>query len=404
MNWKLNLFVIWIGLFLVMSGMTMIIPFMPYFIQDELGVTEPDKVALWAGIIFAGNFVTAVISQPIWGVIADRYGRKVMLLRSGFGMATVIVLMGFSTSVWHVLGLRLLNGLISGFNPAAISLISTNTPKEHMGFAMGVAQSGTVAGTILGPLIGGLLASWVGFRPIFYITGSLVFLATLLALFVVKEQFDAKEAAARPKSSMLQNFKQLAGIKPLLALFSVTFVIQFAIMSSMPLMPVFVQEMHPNAALLAFYAGLVGSVTGISNMIASPLLGRLGDRFGSSRVLQISLIGAGICFIPQAFVQNIWQLLVIRFMIGVFIGGLLPSVNALIRKSAPEGMESRTYGLNTSFLSMGNMIGPLLGGVLAGWIGVRGLFIMGAMAMLINAIWFKVIQSKYPGPATSTSK
>jgi DHA1 family multidrug resistance protein-like MFS transporter len=387
-NWKINLIVLWFGQFMVMAGMTMIIPFLPLYIQ-ELGITNQDHVAVWAGIIFAGNFITAFLFQPFWGRLADRYGRKMMLIRSGLGMAVVMILMGFSTSVWHLLLLRLANGTISGFIPAAVSLVSANTPRERIGFAMGTLQSGAVAGTILGPVIGGLMANWIGFAPIFYITGSLLLLATLLAALLVKETFDKAGAAQRPNLSVIKGLQQLRSIPQLPALFAVTFMIQFAILSSMPLIPLFVQEMHGQIELLAFYAGLVGSITGFSNMIASPLLGRLGDRVGPERVLGFALIGAAIAFIPQAMVQNVWQLLAARFFLGLFIGGLLPSVNSLIRQYTPDGMEARAYSFNTSFLALGNMLGPIAGGLLSGWIGIRGIFIIASVLLLINSVWVR---------------
>ncbi|GIQ68160.1 MFS transporter [Xylanibacillus composti] len=386
MNWKANLAVLWFGTFVVMAGMTMIIPFVPYYIQ-EMGVTDADSVAMWAGVIFAANFVTAFLFQPIWGRLADRHGRKIMVLRSGFGMAVVMALMGLAATPWQLLLLRMLNGTISGYIPAAVSLISASTPREKMGFTMGVLQSGQVAGTILGPLIGGVLADWVGYRPIFYITSSLLFVATLTAALLVKEKFDKQKAMEKPNLSLSKGFAELARIRQLTALFAVTFMIQFALMSSMPLIPVFIQEMHPAAASLAFLAGLVASVTGLSNMIASPLLGRLSDKLGPERILRFSLIGACMTFIPQAFVHNVWQLLVFRFLMGVFIGGLIPSVNALIRQYTPDGMESRAYSFNTSFLALGNVLGPTLGGLFSGWAGIRPIFLIAACLFAVNAYW-----------------
>ncbi|UUZ80026.1 MFS transporter [Paenibacillus sp. P26] len=305
-GWRINLLVLWFGNFLVMAGMTMIVPFLPLYIQ-EMGLHDPNRLATWAGIIFAGNFVTSFLFQPIWGGLADRYGRKVMLLRSGFGMAVVMTLMGLAQTPWHLFLLRMLNGVISGFVPASVSLMSAGTPKDKMGVAMGTLQSGSVAGSILGPLFGGVLAEWIGFRPIFFITGGLLFAASLLAAFLVKEKFDTAMAKKQQTMSIFSGFKELSTTKEPPALYSVTFVIQFAILSSMPLIPLFVQRLHGGGEMLAFYAGLVGSVTGFSNMIASPLLGRVGDRLGSQRVLAISLIGAALAFIPQAMVHNIWR-------------------------------------------------------------------------------------------------
>jgi len=397
-RWQINLIVLWLGNFLAMSGMTMIVPFLPLYIQ-EMGVTDPHAVSMWAGTIFAGNFITAFIFQPIWGGLADRYGRKVMLLRSGFGMAIVMILMGFATAPLHLLLLRVLNGVISGFIPAAVALMSANTPRERTGFAMGTLQSGQVAGTILGPLIGGLLAEWIGFRPIFYITGSLLLVASLLAWLLVKESFTpAKTAASGHKPSIFAGFKELSRIPQLPAIYSVTFVIQFSMLSSMPLMPLFVQELHHSAELLAFFAGLVGSITGFSNMVASPLLGRLSDRVGPVRVLMVALVGAGLAFIPQALVTNIWQLFAVRFLLGMFMGGLLPSVQTLIRLYTPNGMESRSYSFNASFLSLGNMLGPVVGGAVSGYIGIRGIFIGAAILLLANALWvYKSLYGKSRG-------
>lgn len=388
-QWKKNLIVLWFGQFLVMAGMTMIIPFLSLYLQSDLGLSDPHEIATWAGIIFAGNFVTAFLFQPLWGKLSDRYGRKIMLLRSGFGMAIVMICMGFAAAPWHLLALRLINGTISGFSPASISLVSATTPKSRMGFAMGTLQSGAIAGTILGPLMGGLLADWIGFRSIFFITGTFIFLASLLALFVVKESFDRAQAAAAPSMSLMEGFRQLGRIPQLASLFAVTFLIQFAMIGPMPLMPLYVQELHGTAVNLAFWAGFVGSAAGLSNMIAAPLLGKLSDRIGQEWVLGVSLIGAAVLFIPQAMSTTVWQLLLFRFLQGIFLGGLIPSVNALIRKFTPDGMEGRAFSMNSSTLSIGNMIGPIVGGFISGWIGIEGVFLTSAALFFINAVWVR---------------
>lgn len=398
-RWKINLIVLWFGQFLVNSGMTMITPFLTLYLAQDLHVTGEREIGVWAGLIFAANFLTSFIFQPIWGKVADKYGRKLMLLRSGFGMAIVIGCMGFATHPWHLLALRLLNGTISGFNPAAISLVSGTTPKNRMGFAMGIMQSGQVAGTILGPLIGGVMANWVGYRPIFFITGGLIFAASLLALFLVKEKFDREEAAHTPQVSVIGGLKELSHIPQLPSLFAVTFLLQFAMISPMSLLPLYVQKLHGTAEDIAIWAGFVVAVTGLSNMIASPILGRLSDKIGAHRILTYALIGTGLTLIPQAFVQSVWQLILVRFMMGVFMGGLLPSVNALIRSYTPDGMESRSFGFNTSSLALGNMLGAVIGGFLAGFIGIEGLFITSGCLLIINMLWVrrKLFASK-PAP------
>lgn len=389
-RWKINLLVLWFGQFLVNAGMTMITPFLSLYLARDLNVVDEHAIGLWAGFIFAANFLTSFIFQPLWGKLADRYGRKIMLLRSGFGMAIVIGCMGLVTHPWQLLALRLLNGTISGFNPASISLISSTTPKERMGFSMGIMQSGQMAGTILGPLLGGFMADLVGFRPIFYITGGLIFAASLLALFLVKENFSRSEAAKIPQTSVLEGLKELSHTPQLPALFTVTFLLQFAMISTVTLLPLYVQNLYGTAEGIALVAGFVTAVTGLSNMISSPILGRVSDRVGAHRVLLVALAGTAMMLIPQAFVQSVTQLAAVRFMMGVFMGGLLPSVNALIRSYTPEGMESRAFGFNTSALALGNMLGAVIGGVLSGFIGIEGLFIMSGCMLLVNMVWVRL--------------
>lgn len=406
-QWKKNLIVLWFGQFFVMAGMTMIMPFLSLYLQKDLGVSNPHHIGIWAGVIFAGNFVTSFIFQPIWGKVSDRLGRKVMILRSGFGMALVMILMGFATNPWHLLLLRLLNGVISGFNPASIALVSSTTPKHKLGFAMGTLQSGGIAGTILGPLMGGLLADSVGYRPIFYITGTVILIATILVLFIVKESFDRKKAAAKIQMTIIAGLKKIMVIPQISALFAVTLLIQFANMSPMTLIPLYIQHISPNVANIAFLAGLVSSAAGLSNMLASPILGRVGDRIGADKILAFSLLGAAISFIPQALADDVWQLLIARFFLGFFLGGLVPAVNSLLGQYSPRGMEARTYSFNSSFISLGNVIAPISGGLLSGWIGIHGLFVISAILMLLNGIWvwYALLRNKgTPKPTSLPSK
>jgi len=386
-RWKINLYILMVGNFLVMAGMTMIMPFLSLYLQQDLGLTDEHEIGVWAGIIFAANFVTSFLFQPLWGKLAEKYGRKMMLLRSGFGMSIVMLLMGFATAPWHLLILRMLNGVISGFMPAAVSLVSSSTPKERMGFAMGTLQSGGTAGAILGPFIGGLMADNFGFRPIFYITGTLLFLASVITWLLVHEKFDRAAAAMKEQVSVLKGFRDLMVIRQLPVLLTVTFLIQFAMLSPMPLIPLYVQHLHGTSENLAFYAGFVGSVTGISNMICSPVLGKLSDRIGATRILLICLAGSAVMTIPQAFADSVGMLLVFRFLLGCFMGGLIPTVNALVRHYTPDGKESRAFGFNTSALSLGNMMGPVVGGALSGWIGIEGLFILAGVLLFLTCIW-----------------
>ncbi len=384
--WKRNLVILWIAQFMVMMGMSLILPFLPLFLEQDLGVRNDQNLNLWAGFIFGANFLTALIFAPIWGKLADRIGRKVMLLRSAFGMAIVTGLMGFVTSPLQLLGLRLLNGVISGFIPAAIALVSTNTPKERVGFALGVIQSGGVAGTILGPAIGGVLADWIGFRLVFIVTGSLLFLAGFVALVMIRE-INKPNPKVKIAGSFVQDWKKIVSSGPMLPLFATGLMVQFAIMGTAPLLSIYVMDILQNPANVAFFAGIVVSTTGVANMIASPMLGRLGDRFGSQHVLMYCLLGTALITLPHAFANSIWMLVLLRFLLGLFIGGLNPSINTLIRQFAPKGMESRTYGYSASASFIGNMLGPITCALIADYIQIEAAFIFTSTLLFINFIW-----------------
>ncbi|MBO8164645.1 MAG: MFS transporter [Brevibacillus sp.] len=384
-SWKRNLYVLCFAMFIVMMAMSMIMPFLPLFIQSELGISDPHEVTAWAGIVFGANFLTAGLVSPIWGSLADKYGRKIMILRSGFSMSVIITLTGFVGSIWQLLGLRLLNGTVGGIIPASTALVASSAPREQAGWAQGMLQSSAVAGGIMGPFFGGLLADYIGFRLIFSCTGLLIFLATVLVTVTVKENFTPPPV--RQKISFREDARLIFSTQPLPALFLVTVMIQFALFSIIPVLPIYVQSLLGTDERVAFYTGLVAAAMGLANVMAAPSLGRLGDRYGSHKVLLICLIAAALIFIPQAMVTTVWQLVVLRFLLGLCLGGLLPAVNALLRRAAPPQMISRVYGYNNAFVCAGSMLGPTMGGLVAGYVSLSGVFLVTSGFLFLNAAW-----------------
>ncbi|WP_445486801.1 MFS transporter [Niallia sp. 03133] len=374
------------GQFLAMAAMSCISPFLPLYIS-ELGISDPDKVSFWSGIIFGVNFLTAFLFAPIWGKLADVHGRKIMVIRSGLGMAVITVLMGVVNSPVQLLILRLLNGVVAGFIPASIALTSTITPKKRVGHSLGILQAFAVSGSICGPILGGLMADVFGFSVVFYMMGILLCLATLLILFFVKEDF--KKGDIKEKSSLAEDFKQITKDKTIPALFIAATIIQLATVGITPLISVFVQELSHSSKNLAFLSGVTIAVMGVSNMLASPKLGKLGDKWGAQNILLYSVILAAICMIPLVFVTEIWQLFVFLFGIGLSLGGMLPSINALIRLRAPIGMESRAFGYSNSAIFLGNMLGPIIAGTFSTHFGIRSMFVWGSLLLMTNAVWVK---------------
>ncbi|MGQ7890494.1 MFS transporter [Paenibacillus sp. WC2504] len=387
-KWKRNLYILYVGQFLAMASTSSITPFLPLYLQ-ELGLTDPKKVLFWSGMIYGANLLTAFLFSPIWGKLADRYGRKVMLVRSGIGMAVTITLMGVATSPVHLLLLRLVNGVLSGFGPAAIALTATNTPKERSGYALGILHSGAVAGTICGPLLGGLMADHFGLREVFFYTGISIFVAALIVIFGVKEKFE-KKVKAEKKTDLIQDFKIIVARKPIASLFVSSAILRAAMIGTLPLIPLYVQHLAAGSDNLVVLVGITSAFMGIANMITAPYLGKLGDKYGSHRIFVYAVLGAIVFSIPQAFVHQLWQLIVLRFCTGACIGGMMPSMNVLIRQYAPAGMESRTYSYVNCAVLLGGLAGSLGMGVIASNFGLPMIFLCAAGLLIMSNIWMRV--------------
>jgi DHA1 family multidrug resistance protein-like MFS transporter len=383
-QWKRTLWILWTANFIAVAGVSLILPFLPLYIE-ELGVNSTSGIVLWSGWIFATQSLTAVIFQPVWGAFADKHGRKVMLLRASIGMGFMTILMGFVGAPWQLLVLRLINGVFSGFISMSISLQASVTPDEHAGKALGTLQTGQMAGSLIGPLAGGLLAEAFGFRSVFIITGIMLLASSVVVMMFVKEV----PSGARVKGSGNETRKPSVGnaklLIPLIPVFVATMVTQLGMMSIQPILTVYTKMLY-HGIHLEFIAGLVVAVAGIGNLIGSPVLGRYSDRIGQRKIIMFSLVMSALTFLPQALTDNIGVLIASRFLLGLFVGGMLPSLNVLVKKLAPRHIQAQAFGYNSSAMFLGNLIGPLLGGAIAAAYNIRYVFYMTMGVLLVNAV------------------
>ena len=382
--WQRNLYVLWIGEFFMTAGMSLVIPFLPLYIS-QLGVHQIASLEVWSGLIFSATFMISVFAQPVWGRLADRVGRKIMLIRSGIGMALIMASMGLVQNVWELFALRALMGSVAGFIAAAIALQATQTPEEHAGRALGILQTGAVAGNLLGPFIGGALSETIGIRHVFFLTGGFQMVAAILVILFVRENFVPDPAANSVTTRDF--FRRLADTRIILPLFVVTLVIQLAYLSIEPIVTIYVHLLMPHTTQLALISGATFAAIGIGNMISAPPLGKLADRVGSQKILWWSIMAAAILYIPQAFVRSAYELMALRLILGLAVGGLQPSVQALIRRHAPKEMLGRAYGFNTSFMQIGNLVGPNLGGFVSSVFGIPSIFFVTSALLMLDSLW-----------------
>ncbi len=359
-------------------------PFLPLYVE-QLGITDPQALNLWSGLVFSITFLFSAIASPFWGGLADRKGRKIMLLRSALGMAIVMMLMGMATSIWQFLALRALLGLLGGFVPNANALIATQVPRGKTGWALGWLSTGAVSGALVGPLIGGLLADSFGLRPVFFITAGVLFTCFMMTLFCVRESFIPVQ-----KKDMLHARQVLSSLKNprlVLALFVTTLIIQVATGSIAPILTLYVRELAGHVSNLAFISGMIASVPGVAALMSAPRLGKLGDRIGPERILITMLMLSVLLLIPMAFVQNAWQLGILRFLLGAADGALLPAVQSLLIYNASNQVAGRVFSYNQSFRDIGNVTGPLMGATVSAHFGFRAVFIVTACIVLFNVLY-----------------
>jgi MFS family permease len=381
--WKRNLIVCWFGMFVTGIGMSQIAPVMPLYIK-HLGISNTASVTELSGIAFGITYIISAIFSPIWGNAADKYGRKPMLLRASLGMAIVIFCMGLAPNVYVLIGLRLLQGAITGYSTACTTLIATQTDKENAGYALGTLSTASIAGSLLGPTIGGLIEDSFGLQPVFFITGALLLVAFITTLLFVKEAF-VREAKKPLNAREVWNS---VPEKSLTIVLSVTFfVITLALYTIEPIITVYVSQLSKNASHIALISGLAFSASGLANIIAAPNLGKLSDKVGAHKVILISLVAAGLIYIPQAFVQNPWQLMGLRFLLGLTLGGLNPSVNTLVKKITPTSITGRIFGFTISAGYLGIFGGSVLGGQVAARFGISYVFFITSALLLLNALW-----------------
>ena len=385
-HWQRTLWTM-VGVQFVMSiSFSILSPIMPLFLP-ELGVVSREAVDVWAGVLASITSFVAIFTAPLWGSLADRYGRKLMVLRSTLGIALFTLLMGLAQSPWHMVAIRAGMGALAGFNSAATLLVSTQVPEQRLGSSLGWLGTGQLVGSLIGPIIGGGVADLTGsYRIPFFFAGVISLIAFAGTWWFVPERF-TPPTGVRQRRSLLAGISVLTRTRGLVPLIVVMLMAQFATQAVQPVVTLFVQEMLGDRPDLATLGGLAFSVTGMAGVLAVPVLGRKSDVIGYRTVLLICLFGAALFTAPQAVPLGYWAFVVERFGLGLFVGGILPAANSLIGRLTTVTSRGFVYGMVSSAYFVGNTLGPLTGGTIAATIGIRFVFVVTAAFLLINLIW-----------------
>jgi len=369
------------GSFTTLVSLSMLLPFLPLYVQ-QLGVKSESAVVQWSGIAFGATFLGTAVTAPVWGRLADKYGRKPMLIRAAVGMAVVMSLIGLAHNVTELVGLRLIAGLIGGYASAAIVMVGTQAPRDRAGWALGVLSTGALAGSLVGPLIGGILPIWIGIRGTFFAGGAMIALAAVLTTVFVREDFDPTSDTRRHDAATASTVPPSPSQRWIVAaLLATAMMVLLANMSIEPIITVYISQLGVRYERLATVAGIVMACSAFGSMLTAAKLGALADRIGAWNVIIGCLILTGLAMLPQAFVRHWWQLAVLRGAMGMAIAGLLPSVAKLVRHLVADSESGKMLGYLQSAQFSGQVIGPILGGQIGIHFGLHWVFFVTGISL-----------------------
>jgi len=382
--WKKNLYSVFIAEIISISGMAFIVPFLPLYVK-ELGVTEIGQIARWSGLLVSAPSIAMVFVSPIWGSLADRFGRKIMVERALFGSAITMFLMSMANNVTQLLLLRLLQGVFSGTIAACNALISTTCPEKRMGTSIGLLQTGVFLGNFLGPLMGGITADIFGFQNSFRITSTLLFFAGCLVFFLVRENFIYRPIKKRNIPFTLK-IRLVSQNKILIIMILLLFFFQFSIRAVTPIFSLFVETMVTNPNTVSSISGFLFAMTGLTSALSAIIMSKFFEKNPSFTILFIGFLGAGIIFISQGFITNVIQLGFLRLCLGIFYGAIIPIANTIISLSISSQNRGKVFGISSSFNFLGKILGPIMGSLIVTAYNIPFIFFFSGISLVCTGL------------------
>mgnify|MGYP002268121303 FL=1 len=375
MPWVVTLTILVASAFLMDMSFTMITPFLPVYLSSELGA-KASEVDMWSGAVFAVTFFVSGLLGPVWGVLADRKSRKLMALRASIGLTISYALCGIVQTPMQLFAARFFQGLCAGLYPALLALLAASIPARKTGLSMGLMQGGMTVGAVVGPFVGGVLADYFGMRESFFVASVALGLISLLIGFCIKEKPRTIKVTSRNWFDW-SVIRQPAIFKMLMA----CAVIHASLFSAQPILPLYIAQLQGSMDNIMMLSGTIFSVCAISIMIASPILGAAGQKFGFLKVLSCSLFFAGLLISAQVLGRTPFEFGVWRFIAGFAIAGLIPLVNSIISTECPPDKKGEVFGFNFLTGYAGMALGPFAAGALSGWFGYQAVIVASGLIL-----------------------
>jgi len=389
-NWKVVLAILVCNILFMSSSYTMLIPFLPMYLTGDLGV-GPDSVHLWSGIVFSASFLVSAFTAPIWGKLADTHGKRLMAIRASLMLSVSYFLGGIVETPGQLTLMRMFQGFASGLWPMDLAIMTLYAPSRKLGLCLGIMQGTLTAGGVIGPLMGGILAEWFGMRFSFFIAAGALFMNCLMFIFFIKEPPDPEREKRRAEAEAGKNLPP----KPEPSLWRMPLIrnmllcgtaVQMVILIMQPILTTYIAALAGPIPNLVFVAGLVFSLGGIAGALAAPVWGIIGQHRGFFRSMSVAMALAGISMIVQSLPREIVWFAVMQFVGGLFFCGIHPAINAVLARNTPSSMKGRIFGMLFSAQQVGSMLGPILGGLVATFIGMHAVFVFAGVILLILSV------------------
>lgn len=386
-NWKIILGILTANVVMMAAGYTMLIPFLPMYLMNELGVGA-NEVKMWNGAIFSITFLIGGIMAPIWGKMADTKGKKMMAMRAGAGLAISYFLGGIVTSPEQMFGVRVIQGFAAGLWSVCLAIATSLVPMEKLGVSLGVMQAGLTCGNVIGPLVGGSLATLFGMRASFFVAGSLLTIITLVFMFYIPEP--PKPPVAEKQAESKQQVQILS--KPIVreTLLYVAMA-QMVILLVQPILSLYVSELNHGEGNIIFLSGVAFSLVGVASALTAPSWGRFGQEHGFYRALCATTLVSALMSFIVAVPQTMLWFCVANFCYGLCCAGIQPSLSAILASNTEADERGRVFGFMFSAQQFGSMVGPLIGGAIATYAPLKSVFIVAGLLLLLisGCAWFR---------------
>ena len=397
MGWRRNLYAVTAAGFIGFTGFTLVMPFLPLYFE-QLGLTDVGEIALWSGLSLGVTPAITAFMAPLWGRLADRYGRKIMVQRSLVSFVFVMAAMAYVTEPWHVFALRALQGLFAGYGALTLTMAADSAPLEHTAYAIGFVQTAQRLGPALGPIIGGLVAQSVGLRNAFFVTASFYLLAVIVVTAGYDERGvlkrDAEEAAGRI------TFRSVLAFENFVLLMAVIFGLQFVDRSFGPVLPLFVDALGTDDSRVPLISVTLFSISAGAGALGNRLCAALMHRTGPRRVIAWACGVAAVGVAGFLLAGSPWWLALPTAVFGVAIGTATTASYTAASSIIPAGARGTGFGLLTTASLVGLAVSPIISGLL-GATSISAVFVVDALMLGALALMVSRLMITAPVPVAS---